>query len=233
VFTTGDGLRAILTSTRYFVGPELAPSYGVAAPAAIEQRTLDSSRTGYFTQVPFLLLNGRNEATEAFRRGAALSSQVLCAKIPGHPAGAAPLPPLDPGQTNRERLEQLTATCAPCHRDAIDPLGFAFEGFDGMGVPRVLDNGEPVNTAGRYAFEDGERQFSGALELMQLLADSRQVHTCYAKMLTGYALQRDLVEGDRPLLAELAEVSRQRSVKELIVSLVRKPAFRLRQEGTP
>jgi hypothetical protein len=233
VFKAGEGLRAILTSTRAFVGPELAPSYGLAPPAAIEQRTLDPSRTGYFTQVPFLLLNGLDEGTDAMRRGAALSGQVLCAKIPGHPAAPAPLPPLAPGQTNRERLEQLTANCTACHRDAIDPLGFAFEGFDGMGLPRALDNGEPVDTAGRYAFEEGVRQFADARELMKVLADGRQAHTCYAKMLTGYALQRDLVEGDRALLAELAEVSRQQSVKELIVSLVRKPAFRLRQEGTP
>jgi hypothetical protein len=233
VFKTGEGLRAILTSPRYFVGPALASSYGVPPPAGIEERTLDPSRIGYFMQVPFLLLNGGNGGTDAIRRGGALSRQVLCTNIPAHPNTPPPLGPLGPGQTNRERLEQLTASCSPCHSDAIDPLGFAFEGFDGAGLARALDNGEAVNTTGRYAFEDGVRQFSDARELMQLLADGKTSHTCYAKMLVGYALQRDLVEGDRSLLAELAEVSRQRSVKDLIVSLVRKPAFRLRQEGSP
>ena len=68
---------------------------------------------------------------------------------------------------------------------------------------------------------------------MHILADSPLAHTCYAKMLTGYALQRDLVEDDRPLLQDLAGVSRGRSLKEMIVSLVRNPAFRARPEGTP
>ena len=52
-------------------------------------------------------------------------------------------------------------------------------------------------------------------------------------MLTGYALQRDIVADDRPLLGELAEVSRERSLKDMVISLVRNPAFRLRAEGTP
>jgi hypothetical protein len=52
-------------------------------------------------------------------------------------------------------------------------------------------------------------------------------------MMTGYALQRDLVEADRPLLQDLATVSRAKSLKEMIVSLVRSPAFRARPGGAP
>ena len=91
----------------------------------------------------------------------------------------------------------------------------------------------PVDTTGSFSFEDGTRQFADARELMRILADGTQAHTCYAKMLTGYALQRDVVENDRPLLGDLATVSRERSLKEMVISLVRNPAFRLRAEGTP
>ena len=141
--------------------------------------------------------------------------------------------PLAPGHTNRERVEALTASCGSCHSKYLDPLGFAFEGFDGMGRARDVDNGVPVDAPGSYPFEDGTRQFADARELMRIMADGTQAHTCYAKMLTGYALQRDIVTGDRPLLDELAGVSRERSLKEMVISLVRNPAFRLRQEGTP
>ena len=234
VFTRGEGLRAILTSTRTFVGPGLAPIYGVdPPPVAIEARVLDSSRTGYFTQVPFLLLNGLTDGPATIRRGGALSNRVLCASVPGHTAPVPPLMPLAPGYTNRERVEALTASCGGCHNDYLDPLGFAFEGFDGMGRARAVDSGDPVNATGSYPFEDGTRQFADARDLMRIMADGTQAHTCYAKMLTGYALARDIVAGDRPLLDELAGVSRERSLKDMVISLVRNPAFRLRQEGTP
>ena len=45
--------------------------------------------------------------------------------------------------------------------------------------------------------------------------------------------QRDIVAGDRPLLDELAGGEPRGSLKEMVISLVRNPAFRLRQEGTP
>ena len=124
-------------------------------------------------------------------------------------APAPALPPLAAGQTNRERVEAATASCAGCHADIVNPLGFAFEGFDGLGRRRDLDNGVAVDTSGSYPFDGGARPFADARELMRILADGTQAHTCYAKMLTGYALQRDVVEADRPLLQDLAAVSRR------------------------
>jgi hypothetical protein len=65
------------------------------------------------------------------------------------------------------------------------------------------------------------------------MADSVQVHTCYSKNVTSYALGRDLIESDRAALEALAEVSLSQSLKEVIVALVREPAFRLREKGLP
>jgi hypothetical protein len=234
VFTAGEGLRAILTSTRYFVGPGLAGNYPAQpTPAQIEERVLEPSRIGYFMQVPFLLRAGRDDGPDTMARGLALADEVLCLDLPAHPAPQPPLPALAAGQTNRDRIETVTASCAGCHRDLINPLGFAFEGFDGFGQRRDLDNGVTVDSTGSYTFEGGASPFADARDLMRILADSPRAHTCYAKMLTGYALQRDLVENDRPLLTELAAVSRARSLKEMVISLVRNPAFRSRPGGTP
>jgi hypothetical protein len=68
---------------------------------------------------------------------------------------------------------------------------------------------------------------------MQVMADTAQAHTCYAKNVTEYALQRDMVEDDRPTLEALSVVSRDESLKALVLALVRDPAFRLRVEGLP
>lgn len=228
------GLRALLTSTTGFVGPGLAPLYGLAAPASeLEARDLGASRPGYFTQIPFLALNGMNAEPDSVRRGIAIHVGVLCADLPLPAQDIPDVPPLEHAQTNRERISALTSACgSECHNVFVNPLGFAFENFDGMGRERSLDNGKPVDTAGEYPFSSGVREFRDAVELMHILADEPQAHLCYAKRLSGYALQRDIVESDRPLLDTLA-ANLEASTKEILLALVRNPAFRHRPQGAP
>jgi len=235
IFTRGESLRSIFVSSRFFVGPTLAPLYGVDPPrAGIEERTADVSRASYFTQVPFLLLNGASDGeSDPIARGVALSNDVLCIEPATHTDVLPPLPALMPLQTNRARIEAATAACGPCHAAMINPLGFAFEGFDGLGRARDRDNGAAVDTRASYTFAEGTQAFADARALMTLLADSSDVQGCYAKRLASYALQRDLAETDRSLVTDLATGSRAQSLKEVIVSLARNPAFRIRAVGGP
>jgi hypothetical protein len=136
-------------------------------------------------------------------------------------------------ETNRQRIERATATCTGCHTEYTNPLGFALEGFDGRGHARTTDNGGAVVTSSSYPFSGGPRSFADGKGLMQVLTDEPQVYACYAKKLVGYALQRDLVEADRPLLGQLPGPMRDRSIKEMVVDLVRSPAFRLRAQAMP
>jgi hypothetical protein len=234
VFSRGEGLASTFTSTRAFVGPGLAPLYGITpAPSELEERDLGPSRPGYFLQVPFLMLHGLNREPSTVHRGLALMSEVLCAGLPAPEGDIPQVPPPSADLTNREFITEVTAPCGDCHTVYINPLGFAFEGFDGMGQPRTIDNGQPIDATGSYPFSEGTKDFSDAQDLMSILAQSEQAHTCHAKKLTGYALQRDIVEPDRPLLEALAEVSQAESIKETIVALVKDPAFRFRAEGPP
>jgi hypothetical protein len=234
VFQQNFGLREILTAKWAYVGPGLAPFYDLDPPAAgLELRELGPSRSGYFMQVPPLMLGGVNDVSNPIRRGIYLQT-MLCAALPPPPAQIPSLPPMIPGQTTRQRVTDFTQGCGgTCHRVYIDPLGFAFESFDGLGRERESDNGQPVDTTGNYPFAEGVKDFADGTELMTIMAGSAQVHTCYAKNVTGYAFGRDLVESDRPLLESLAQVSSKQSLKELIIALVRDPAFRTRQEGVP
>jgi hypothetical protein len=234
IFGQNLGLRELLTSHQAYAGPELASLYGVDAPAsALELRDVGPSRSGYFMQIPFLLRWGLNDQSDPIHRGAGLELTVLCAPVGVPAAILPPLPPLTPGQTNRERITQFTGQCgAACHA-RFNPLGFALENFDGLGQEREIDNGGPVDTTGSYPFADGTQAFADGNELMKIMAGSTQAHTCYAKRITGYALGRDMVETDRPLLESLAEVSLSDSLKETMVALVRDPAFRTRKAGLP
>ena len=90
-------------------------------------------------------------------RGVTLNLDVLCATL-GPPATVIPpIPPLEAGQTNRQRIDKLTGTCGQsCHNDMINPLGFAFEHFDGMGQWRDTENGGlTIDSSGSYTFADG------------------------------------------------------------------------------
>jgi hypothetical protein len=188
-------------------------------------------------QVPFLMLWANNAESNPIQRGIHLERAILCGPPRPEPPDTllTPLPPVLPDQTNRQRVTSFTAIprCGNCHSVYIDPLGFAFENFDGLGRQREVDSGQRVDTSGSYPFSDGVQKFSDGNQLMQILSNSPQAHTCYSKHLTGYALGRDLVEDDRLLLEELGKLSRTSALNALIVGLVRSPAFRMRKDGLP
>ena len=235
VFGQNLGLRELLTSKQAYVGPGLAPLYGVNAPASgLELRDVGPSRSGYFMQVPFLALWSYNAEPDSIERGFQLEVTLLCG--PRRPNTGPALPstlPAVPNSTNRQQVTQLTANCgASCHR-YVDPLGFALEDFDGLGRKREVDNGQAIDTTGSYPLAEGVAAFRDGNDLMRVLASSAQVHTCYSKHLTSYALGRDLVESDRPVLESLGQLRGSQSLKELIVALVRDPIFRTRKGGLP
>ena len=238
IFNQGLGVKDILTSTTGFLSTGLAPLYGVTAPSSgYVEKDLGAKRVGYFSQIPFLALNGKNGDADPIHRGVTMNLDVLCAEL-GPPAIALPeIPPLEPGQTNRERIDKLTSGCGEsCHNEMINPLGFAFENFDGMGQWRDTENGGlTIDANGSYTFADGTtKTWTNAAELMQGLATSPQAHTCYAKKLASYGLQRDITAKDVPMLNALTSTSMAAtgSVKQLVIDLVRNNAFRTHIGGT-
>jgi hypothetical protein len=233
IFKNGLGVRDIFTSTTGFVGPRMAKFYGISsALSGYREYDLGPERTGYFSQLPYLTLHALNDVPDAIHRGVSLNLDVLCAQL-GPPApNIPPLPPLMPGQTNRQRIDTLTSGCGgACHNEMINPLGFAFEHFDGMGQYRDYENGGlPIDSSGSYAFSDGRKTFEDNADLMHLMAEERQTHLCYVKKLASFALQRDIVKSDLPWLEDLATFSFENgaSVKRIIVELVKSDAFRTR-----
>jgi hypothetical protein len=233
IFESNLGVRDILTSTRGFVGPSLAPLYSQAVPSALEERELGAERVGYFMQIPPLMLAGTNTQPDSIRRGLMLLLTVLCADLPP-PPGSFEVPQLGSGRTNRERVSATTDECGgACHKDLINPLGFAFEGFDGMGQPRDTDDGQPVDTSGSFEFSDGKSSFADARELMTKLAEDDRIYACYGQRLAGYGLQRDLTADDTVLIDELAATARRGRVHDLALALVESPAFRVRSKDLP
>jgi hypothetical protein len=233
LFENDLGLDDLLTTTQGFVGPLLAEYYGISpAPSEPTLQELGPERVGFFSQVPYLMTHGDGAHSDAIHRGVYINFDMLCAKL-RLPDGVVvpPLPAPDPTKTDRMRIDDFTGngTCGQnCHGGYINPLGFAFENFDGLGRPRATDAGNPVDTTAYYPFIDGEMvEFTGAPELMPLIAESEVAHKCLAKNFLSYALSRDIVATDDAAMEQLKAVSMSEggSFKAILRELVKSPAF--------
>jgi hypothetical protein len=231
LFRDGLGLEALLTSTLAYANAELAPFYGVdVAGAELQEVDLGPERPGLFTRLGFLAYNGTLRDPDSIHRGVEINRTMMCSSLSPPPGIIPALPTVQPGQTNRERVNAHTGpgTCGSgCHTTIINPIGFAFENFDAMGQLRDTDNGKPVDTSSEYDFGDGLVPFDGAAELMPLLAASPRAHACYARHLAEFGLGRDIDAQDEVLINSLqrASVLDGESIKELFMAVVASPAF--------
>jgi hypothetical protein len=234
VFSQNLGVKDILTTKVGFAGPLMGALYGVSVSgSAVTQVTL-SDRAGWYSQAPFLTLWAINDDPDSIHRGVRINFDTLCAELGPPAAMLPPVPALEMNQSNRQRYEGLTNGCGvPCHTVYINPVGFAFEDYDGVGRYRTTDNGQPVDTTGSYPLAEGNVTFSGAPDLMQALANGTQAHQCWAKKMASYALERDLVDTERPVIESLGAVSMASggSLKQVMLALVKSDAFRTHVGG--
>jgi hypothetical protein len=237
IFSTGQGLRAILTSPLAFVTGATAGFYGVSASGStLTEVQLGPDRPGYLTRLGFLALNANLSQPDPIHRGVDVINRLMCADLQP-PAGTIPeLPEVTQGQTNRERVTAHTGdgTCGEgCHSTLINPVGFAFENFDAIGRARTTDNGKPIDTTGELETAAGMKAFTGAPELAAVLAADPSVHGCYSVHLAEYTLARDIATGDRALVDGLEGISMNdnASVKAIVLAAVGHPSFLTRTGG--
>jgi hypothetical protein len=139
-------------------------------------------------------------------RGRFIREQVLCAPVPPPPPGANNVEAAAPvATTTRAYYETLTAgaACSGCHSQ-LNPVGFAFEGFDGLGRTRTEENGYPVDTSGTITAGDQAGPVNGALELSARLGQSHDVRVCLARQVFRSRFRRVEVGGDQELITQAA-----------------------------
>ncbi len=145
IFTEGLGVKEILTSTKGFVGPGMAEPLRPDAERAARmvEQDLGPDRVGFFSQLPYLTLNALNEESDSIHRGVTHQPRhaVRAARRAGpqHPAGPAARARADQPSNASTRLHLRLRRHVP-QPASINPVGFAFEHFDGMGQYR--DDGE-------------------------------------------------------------------------------------------
>ena len=238
-----DGnLTELLTAPYTFVNADLAAIYGMTGSFAQSFSRADfdpteqPERGGLLTQLGFLASHGG--LTGSVHRGVFINHRLLCTELPPPPDALPPIPADDGvAMTSRQRIEMHTGpgTCgASCHGTFINPVGFAFESFDGLGQYRTTEMGLPIDASAIFEFEDGPVEFDGAAEFSGAIAARVRTHDCYTKHWVEYALGRDTAGSDLGLIQALGDGSLDGlSIKALIIELVRSEAFGARNaEGS-
>jgi hypothetical protein len=235
IYGQQKSVSELLTAPWTMIDSKLAPIYGVTLPAGSSgfvKVNLDGrQRTGLYTQLGFLAQTATDFNSRPIKRGVHLSEHLLCNQVPPPPPEANQTPvPSGAGKTNRQAFEAATeapgTVCAGCHGKLINPLGFAFEHFDGLGRYREQDSGQPIDTRATYEFAEGNKSYDGAVELMKIVAEGRQAHECYSRQLFEYVYARAAGDSDGPLITELGRRSKLKvSIKSLLADLVATDAF--------
>jgi len=193
----------------------------------------DLLKAGLLVQPAFLAAHAQSLDDSPVQRGHFVRTRMLCQEIsPPPPTLKVTLPPPDPTLTTRERIAAHTAgdTCQGCHAQ-MNPIGYAFEGYDAVGHHRTTDNGKPVDTSGALTGTDVDGPFSGPEQLAAMLAQSRMARDCFARQWFHFAfgLSVDTAPARAALSREAAAfVEGSQSVRDFMVGLVRSDLFSTR-----
>jgi hypothetical protein len=220
---------------RKLYGPEVLPrAKRDSAPQRLELQE-GSNRGGLLGTFAVLIVSSHPQRTSSVLRGKWLLEAMLGTPPPPPPPNVPPLEEPSAGthpRTVRETLTQHRAdpACASCHA-RIDPLGFALENFNAMGVWRDTDAGQPVDASGELA--DGTR-FDGPKQLKAVLIEKKGlVMRNLSNKMLGYALGRGLTRRDTCVVNQILSQleASDYSAQTLIESIVLSMPFRY-QDGT-
>ena len=212
--------------------------FAAAGRALRQPKSTLSRRVGVLNQAAFLSTYANAHESHPIFRGVAVTRRVTCYKLDS-PASfnlqVVPPEP-DPTKTTRERfsVHPQDSLCQGCHQ-VIDPYGFAFERFDGMGQSRETEHGKPIDSAVYVELgSELDGPYADSNELAIALSRSTAVRECFARFMFRAAA----ATGDSaatPGEAEFMETwnatpaAAQGGIVETLVAYVKRPAFALRE----
>lgn len=244
IFSQNGTLRDIFTSPVTFVNSTVAALYGLTGSFAANTWTqvqLDpAQRSGVLTRLGFLAYYGHDGTVQdSIHRGVYINRRLLCKDMsppPGVVLPEIPAPMVGTTETNRQIVSRITGpgTCgASCHGTLINPAGFAFENFDGVGKYRTTENGQTIDASGTYPFVEGTKSFANEVDFSKVLSESQALHSCHAVNWVANLYSREPRVGDLAAAATVAQSSLAQNISsaDLIVALMTNDAFVTRVEG--
>jgi hypothetical protein len=217
-----------------FVNERLAKHYGLANVKGPEFRKVSltsTPRRGVLTQASVLTVTSNPTRTSPVKRGKWILENILDTPPPPPPPD---VPELDDAKelkgSLRQRMEQhrTNALCASCHQ-RLDPLGFGFENFDGIGRWREREGTFAIDASGTLP---GGQSFKGPLELVSILKGREaEFRRCLSDKLLTYALGRGLEHYDRCAVDDIctAVQREQNRFSSMVLAIVKSEPFQKRR----
>jgi hypothetical protein len=214
-----------------FASPELAAFYGdgVASNAGDGSIVLDpSQRMGVLTHASYLTSHARTPTRAAIYRGKSILVDVFCLSLVPPPDAATNVE-FDSSRPAREQIEMATGggSCMGCHQ-LINPLGFLFENYDGIGAWRTMEGEFPIDAVATIVGTDIDGEYANATALMAKLAHSPLVEECVSRQWMRFALSRPEGELDDPSIAAVAAAAGG-DMRAMIPALTQTDTFRYRR----
>ncbi len=234
VVWSGDS-RALMNARFAYVNDQTAPFYGLESSSPELQRVSlppGEPRAGLVGQPGILAVFSAAARSSPTKRGVFIRRALQCISVPPPPADVVPeLPEIDPDEpmTTKDLLLKVhmeEPSCAGCH-ELFDPVGLAFEQFDGVGVFRTKDeNGLTIDPSGQ---QSGLGSFEDAGDVAELLAEDPDVPACLALNIFRNSMGHLETDGEEAAIAaiESAFAESEFRVQDLLVEIVASPAFKL------
>jgi hypothetical protein len=226
----------LLTADYTFVDERLAIHYGIPNILGSRFRRVqiaDDRRRGLLGQASVLTLTSLANRTSPVTRGKWVMSVLMGTPPPTPPPNVPALKENGSDGSKlsvRARMEEHRANpvCAACHK-MMDPIGFALDNFDAIGVWREYDSGFRVDASGQMF--DGSKLDGPASLREAVLKHSDAFLTAFTKNLLAYGLGRVLEPYDMATVRSVLRDSSRNQYRfsSLVLDIVRSLPFQARK----
>ncbi len=200
-------------SRKSFVNASLASHYNIAGNfSTTDFAGVDlppNQRVGILSSGAFITGFSRTKGTGMVHRSNFVFQNLLCSPLPPPPPGvlSTVVENMNSSQamTTRQKFETLhssQATCGACHKN-LDPVGGAFENYDGLARYRSTEFGLPVDSSGKLlGYRKSDFEFQTGAEFLTQYAQSNALKEC--SVLKSF----QAIFGDLPQEQYSCEISR-------------------------
>lgn len=197
---------------------------------------LPEGRRGILTHASILTMTSNPSSTSPVKRGKWVLETLLGDPPPPAPPSVPGLEETAAGAEDlpiRKQLElhREDPSCASCHQ-RMDPIGFALQNFDSMGIWRDENDGHPIDASGKL----DDKPFDGPMDLIEILSDSEEkIARNFAERLMVYALGRGLRPADHCAIDQIVQQAGEKEyrISAFIYGVVRSDPFRMRRSSIP
>jgi hypothetical protein len=222
---------------KYYGPSAFAPGTNVQGTSLQKVELNTAQRLGLLTLGGITAGGTTSNRTNPVLRGTFILNKLMCFHIE-LPVGLAVSPP-EPysGKTARERFSKHSAdgACTSCH-SLIDPVGFAFENYDAVGLYRETERwtdemtkvvyDTPIDASGAVPGVSGTAK--NGVELVRLLANSDRIGPCFASHWMQFAYGRSIhasADACNVQSVQTAFKGAGFNIKELLLALTQTDAF--------